>query len=238
MIVTCTRCGALVTLDDPPEDSPVRHKLEEIARNGLVCSACCDKEEVANAAAAQVARIDAQVTRYEALVPYEMRCTKVSRMCRPCHKRALAWQYGPRGLLLYGPTGTGKTRCAYLLLGREFYNGRTCMRFTHPTWNYELAEAQRNGTVKLVVEGIKNVDLLLIDDLGKGNIGLASGGMRDASEKLFDVFNDRFEHGRPTIITLQSDEESVIAMWPTRETGEAFVRRMRESCVVEDFSGG
>ncbi len=61
--------------------------------------------------------------RWLGLCPPIYRETDIHRL-PPEAAKVTQWQYGPRGLVVVGPTGVGKTRAMWLLLKRLVYEGR------------------------------------------------------------------------------------------------------------------
>src|SRR5262249_3555894 len=62
---------------------------------------------------------------WEQLCPPEYRNTIPERLPKPAKfEEVQKWQYGPKGLLLVGPTRRGKTRAAWNLLKRLYFDER------------------------------------------------------------------------------------------------------------------
>lgn len=145
--------------------------------------------------------------------------------------QAHAWQYGPKGLILIGPTGTCKTRTAFSLLRREYMAGRSVGYLNASTLATRLAAASHRyyGGDGELLELWESVDLLLIDDLGKGGIG-------DRHEAaMFGLVDARAMAGRPIITTQNAGSKALTeAMAPDR--AEPFIRRLKEFNTVIKFS--
>src|SRR5262245_49550072 len=76
------------------------------------------------------------------------------------------WQYGPKGLLLVGPTRQGKTRSVWKLLERlHFAEKRKIKAFTPMDLKLAVWEAWRAETAEEFVEDIRYVAVLFFDDL-------------------------------------------------------------------------
>lgn len=144
---------------------------------------------------------------------------------------AHAWRYGPKGLILIGPTGACKTRIAFSLLRREYMAGRSVGYLNASTLATRLAAASHRhyGGDGELLENWETVDLLLIDDLGKGGIG----DRHEAS--MFGLVDARAMAGRPIFTTQNAGSKALTeAMAPDR--AEPFIRRLREFNTVITFS--
>ena len=139
--------------------------------------------------------------------------------------RGYADKFGPRSkpdysLLLYGRAGCGKTWTA-CAIGNEVLD-RCLVRFvTAPGYVREMRDAMKSGDMEAVRLRYANCRLLIIDDLGKGNVTDWSTG------ELWELINDRT--GKPTVVTTQYDERGLferLAEGSDRESAEAIVSRV------------
>ncbi len=95
----------------------------------------------------------------------------ISRGWLPAAKLAkvMAWNHGPKGLLLVGPTGTGKTRCAWLLMRRLMID--ECPRvkyFDGIGWGIDVSKAYGEPeTTDRWLDGVCRAEVLFLDDLFK-----------------------------------------------------------------------
>lgn len=145
----------------------------------------------------------------------------------PVFKQAVeAWRYGPLGLGFIGQAGTGKTRCAWMLLKRMSLEGRRIFglsatqfaRAAAGQWQEE-AEARREAID--VLGRCRGVSVLLLDDLGKQK-------MTERVElELFDVLEWRTSHAKPTIWTANASPAALKQMM-SADRGEPILRRLME----------
>src|SRR4051812_26251178 len=113
--------------------------MTENAKTNPTCPDCSHKDAVAVSAeiAAKVhVRRPNDGSWFRQHCPSEFQITNPERLLKL--GRILQWRYGKQGLLLYSPTGKGKTRCLWELLKREDKAGRTIRVLTHGS-SFEFA---------------------------------------------------------------------------------------------------
>ncbi len=169
------------------------------------------------------------------MCPTLYRKTDPARLFAGHLSTVLSWRYSPKGLLLVGPTGTGKTRCAWLLVQRLFLEERrNVIYFDGVGWGISVAQAYgAPDTTERWLDRICKVDVLFFDDLFKAK-------MTEAQEQaLYGVFERRAAWLRPTIATMNSTGHMILARMTENgraDRGEPLLRRMREFCEVVNFS--
>lgn len=244
MEVMCQVCGNPVFLQDVPEaiTGPIRKSLLSLARmavhggpgdEGNNCWRTKFGSWVRHREEEAVLRRMASVS---GVCPPEFQETRLDHpmMQTPKAIEALAWQWGPRGLLLQGPSDNCKSRCAYEILRREHMIGRACCQYSAGEW--ALACLSLKGDYKggmRWIETVKSCDILLIDDFGKARMTYQDHEATQATELLFDVCDYRFKHKLPVIMTTNISGKEFIEKW--REHGRAFARRLAEFCEVIKF---
>lgn len=97
-------------------------------------------------------------------------------------------------LLLVGGYGSGKTHLAASIANRLMDNGIPVLFDTFGGHLNKL-KAEFNGGNSVYLEQMKNVDMLVLDDIGKEKISEWSQSI------LFDIVNYRYEHLLPIILT-------------------------------------
>ncbi|MEQ2010349.1 MAG: hypothetical protein ABMA26_26485 [Limisphaerales bacterium] len=165
----CTVCG------EPFTYTPLLFEGQEVFTRHA-CPACSAAAAEAQRRAAE-AREAAEIARQRAL-EWQRICPPLYRDSDPARlpqeplRRLLAWPRGPRGLILYGDSGQGKTRSAFLLLRQLVESGARCEAVNGVTFGDKIsrmfsqnrAEAMEN---QVWLNGCLRADVLLFDDLGK-----------------------------------------------------------------------
>ena len=132
------------------------------------------------------------------------------------------------GLILYGNTGAGKTFFAECIADALIKNGRFAL-ITSVSGIVNAMTANFNENSARLLNYIKNVDLLILDDYGTE---------RDTSfmnEHLFDIIDARYTSGRPMIITTNFSPEAMKAN--TSIHVRRIIERLTESCVAIEVKG-
>ena len=105
-----------------------------------------------------------------------------------------------KGLLLYGPVGTGKTYYAACIANKLIDNGYSVLMTNFPTLTNKL-QGMYEGKQEYI-SSLNKYDLLILDDLG------AERQSEYMQELVFNVIDSRYRTGLPVIITtnLTADE--------------------------------
>ena len=122
----CTNCGSAFEFEPVKYEGRVIYEPER-------CPACVARltndREAKAARDAETARIKEASHRWAKICPPLYAATDPARLPQESLRRVMAWQFGPRGLVIHGPTGTGKTRAAFLLLRRLHDERRRIVAF-------------------------------------------------------------------------------------------------------------
>lgn len=190
------------------------------------CEACADLEEN-------------RTVEWARLCPLEFRLTgalegggrtELARMTEaaPVWQEILAWEYGPRGLLIRGQTGRCKTRAMWRLLRHQFNQRRSVIAITSAQFDRQCRDAGGTYTLTEWFNRLAAVDVLFLDDLGKAK------WTEGTEAQMFDLIDERTREGRPILATTNDSGESLAARLST-DRGEPLIRRLRDYCASYVF---
>ena len=152
---------------------------------------------------------------------------------RMISERILAWT-PRRGLLLVGPTGSGKSRTAYLLLkamldSRIYVDVRPCVALRHSI--SKAARSQFPADRAELMRKLTTASLLYLDDLGQ------MANTASSVEALYELVEERTKRGLPIIATTQYSGERFVKSFgdSMKEKGESIARRLAEFCDIIEF---
>jgi len=130
-----------------------------------------------------------------------------------------------KGLLIHGSTRKGKTRTAWFIAKRLWDENPTKFKYLFLTMfelEARIASSWGNSTWDKTMLQMTNVPLLFLDDLGKEK-------MTDRMAScLFALIDQRTMHRRPTIITTNLTGDTLLERFHDKETGTAFVARLKD----------
>lgn len=151
----------------------------------------------------------------------------------------------PPGLVLYGPVGRGKTH-AVVAAARSLVLHRGArvrfLEFTHLIADLKAAFDRGEGAAQLV-EGLGEVDVLVIDELGKGRLTEFEDQMLD------DLVSRRYNAGLPILATTNYDPREAGGVRVTNladprhqptlgdRVGDRVFSRLKEMCRFYPLSG-
>ena len=129
------------------------------------------------------------------------------RNLKMAYDRVLAYAQDPQGwLVLKGGYGCGKTHLAAAVANYRLALGHTALFVSTPDLLDHLRASFGPNAVTSYdkrFEQIRNTPLLILDDLG------SQSNSEWAQEKLYQIFNYRYNAHLPTIITTNEDLESI-----------------------------
>jgi len=164
------------------------------------------------------------------ICPPLYRDTDPSRLPQKQLEQAMAWEYGPKGLLFHGPTGIGKTRIAWQVLKKLNDSNKVIRAFDSTDFVNQCSSKFMDGTGVAWIDGLIKAPMFFIDDLGN-----EPSGERGAGE-IFHIIKRRGEEMLPVIITTNSvGQELAGKLRGPEDRGSALVRRLREFCTPIAF---
>lgn len=143
-----------------------------------------------------------------------------------CHN----WLPTGKGLLVHGTTRKGKTRTAWYIADRLFKANPKANRFLFLTMfelEARLVASWGTSTWDKTMHHMVNVPLLFLDDLGKERM------TERMASCLFALIDQRTMHQRSTIITTNLTGDTLLERFHDKETGAAFVARLKDSDLFE-----
>jgi DNA replication protein DnaC len=125
-----------------------------------------------------------------------------------------------RGLWFMGPVGTGKTTLAILVMKAALDAGRSAARYSLPGLLSEIRTTFDNGSHVKLLDELKAVDLLIIDDIG------AEQTTPWVLEELYSIVNSRYEDRKSMVVTTNILDPEALCQQITERT----VSRLAEMC--------
>ena len=163
-----------------------------------------------------LARISFEATRPEGRIPDP----ESGRLFAAALDAARAFAEEPRGwLVLTGPSGSGKTHLAAAIANRCIDRGQNAFfTFVPDFLDYLRATFAPESSLSYdeLFQQARNSPVLVLDDLG------SQSGTPWAQEKLFQVFNHRFNALLPTVITVRGPLPRLEDVIRTRMEVEGF----------------
>ena len=131
------------------------------------------------------------------------------------------------GLTIHGRTGTAKTRSVWMLLKILCEKGKGDHFFVTSTsfankisWCYGRNEF--NKEYNSYIRTCKLAKTLVFDDIGKERL------TERVTTELFDLIDHRTNYKLPIIYTTNYVGDELLAKFPSKESGQPILRRMRE----------
>ncbi len=136
-----------------------------------------------------------------------------------------------RSLLLYGPSGVGKTHVAIAIAYKAIQHGSDARFVTAAHLIDELSSASRDGKLREALAPYTHPGVLVVDEVGYLSYG------PDAANVLFQVVNERHLHRRPMVFTTNKPIEVWGKVLHDPDLAEAILDRVLERGRVLHFKG-
>ena len=193
------------------------------------CDACSAVLDAEHRTDQQDERQQRFLAAWADICPPLYRDTDPARLPKKQLAKVMSWTYGPRGLLLHGSTGKGKTRCAYQLLHRlHFEEHRRIIAMTATSFSHYCGARFGNQTGEKWIRELSQAEVFFLDDLGKGRL------TERAEAELFGLIEARIADCLPLILTTNATGASLVEQL-SPDRGEPLVRRLREFCESVTF---
>lgn len=165
------------------------------------------------------------------IVPEQFRDTVPNRLPKPSTlQKVMAWKYGPRGLMLHGDTGCGKSRCAWMLMKREHDAGKRVRALNVKAgFDYGARFSESPESARQWMDAQIAADILLLDDVFKIKL------TESFECAIFAIVTMRMEDGKPIVTTTNDTPDSLIARMSV-DRGAPLIRRLRESSTIINFA--
>ena len=211
----------------------------------FACPECLERiEEVRRAEVEIMAELDAQdesdrlaesrTQKWESMCPGEFRVfdsKKYPSRSQSALAKVLGWDLLQKGLILHGPTGSGKTVAAWAAIKPYvLHSGIRVEAYTANQFAVDAAKFAQESADKADrwLRKLRETAILFVDDLGKRK-------MSDHSEaQLFDVIDYRYANRKVMIFTCEGSADWLGAfLGESRRDG--MIRRIKESCESVSF---
>lgn len=193
-----------------------------------LCPECQEHKRAEKEKLEHERRMQKRLETFEALCRPIYRSSDLNLLSMPDEVKAtvISWQYGPKGLMLYGPTGAGKTRLMWMLVRRLVVDeGRQVAVESCQEFGLRASDAAANGQSIPFIKQLSEAEVLFFDDFGKFKL------TERVEEALFAVIEGRYANQLPVLITTNYTGKTFAERFsPT--IGQPILRRLNDMCTT------
>jgi len=148
------------------------------------------------------------------------------------YKYAETFSTSNKGYIFSGGVGTGKTFLANCVCNKLCEKGFSVLSFSLGAY-FNKIRFSTDEEEKLI-QAVKDVDLLFIDDLGSEYINRENGKMW-GEEKIFRLFDERYRVGKPILITTNLDAGEIKEHLKVKGVDKIY-DRLKSECKYREFN--
>lgn len=194
------------------------------------CEPCCEVWQRKHANNETEEQTAAWETAFWQIVPPLFKGTDIKRLNADAVRAVNEWKYTSRGIGLRGSSGTGKTRCAVILLKRQHDKGRKvgylkATNLTRCALDMFSDDKVTKAKAHTIIQNATKCEILLLDDIGKGRLSPS------AEECLYSILDTRSEGLLPTIWTTNANSQQLHDMM-SEDRGDAIIRRLSDFSII------
>lgn len=201
-----------------------------VAKFITVCPECSEIQAIKDGESLMANNKAIQEANWKLICPAAFQKTDAHLLPSPTKlQKVMQWKYGAKGLILFGKSGQGKSRCAWELAKREFMAGRSVLVIDAAA-GYEYAETFTVSPQNAAnwIRRHSRTDLLMLDDTFKAKM------TESFEQAVFSIVNTRLESELPIICTT-NDTGIILENRMSKDRGKPMLRRLLDMCATISF---